>query len=83
MADENEDKSKAGEPVNKPAEVANKEVPAATGNEVKRKAGWRRTRIIAINIAIFTIVAVLIIWLTRNFFHLDEDNYTNDAQGKR
>lgn len=46
----------------------------------KHKGGLHKKRIILINSFVFIIIFVLLAWAIRTYFHIGEDNYTNDAQ---
>lgn len=46
----------------------------------KRKTGKHKLRVTLINLFVFLIVAAGLVWLTVNYLHLGNDNYTNDAQ---
>ncbi|MEO7490064.1 MAG: HlyD family secretion protein [Ferruginibacter sp.] len=39
-----------------------------------------RVKIITANITIFIIVSILLFWLVKKYFHMDDDNYTEAAQ---
>jgi membrane fusion protein (multidrug efflux system) len=46
----------------------------------KSKAGKNNLRITLINLAIFIVVASLLIWALERYLHFGDDSYTNDAQ---
>jgi membrane fusion protein (multidrug efflux system) len=46
----------------------------------KRKAGKNNLRITLINLAIFLVVAFLVIWALKSYLHFGDESYTNDAQ---
>lgn len=46
----------------------------------KRKAGSSKIRITIINLILFVAVAAVFVWAIRSYYHMDEANYTNDAQ---
>lgn len=46
----------------------------------KRKTGKHKLRVTLINLFVFLIVAAGLVWLTVNYLHIGNDNYTNDAQ---
>ncbi|MFA8434962.1 MAG: HlyD family secretion protein [Marinifilaceae bacterium] len=46
----------------------------------KKKKSISKRRIIAANLFLFFTIALLLLWSVREYFHLNEKGYTNDAQ---
>ncbi|GAA4786729.1 HlyD family secretion protein [Olivibacter ginsenosidimutans] len=46
----------------------------------KRKAGKNNLRITMINVLVFLVVALALLWILKSYLHIGDTNYTNDAQ---
>src|SRR5690606_5211435 len=49
-------------------------------NSKRRKAGKNNLKITLFNLAVFIIVTALLIWAVKEYLHVGDQNYTNDAQ---
>jgi membrane fusion protein, multidrug efflux system len=52
----------------------------STATKTKRKTGNHRLRVNLINIFVFIVIAAGLVWVVKSFFHIGDDNFTNDAQ---
>jgi len=49
-------------------------------NSKQRKAGKNNLRITLVNLGVFLVVAALLIWAVKEYLHVGDKSYTNDAQ---
>jgi membrane fusion protein (multidrug efflux system) len=52
----------------------------ATITEPKRKKGSHKLRVTLINVLVFIVIASGLVWVVKSYFHVGDENYTNDAQ---
>jgi membrane fusion protein (multidrug efflux system) len=52
----------------------------STATKTKRKTGSHRFRVILINAFVFILIASGLIWIVKSYFHIGDENFTNDAQ---
>lgn len=52
----------------------------AMTKEPRRKKGIHRLRVTMINVFVFILIAAGLVWVVKNYFHIGDENFTNDAQ---